>query len=391
MGVVLTRHKNVNPLRSKRISGRKRRTPPGSSPGTLVVDPAALQPMIRLIGYGPDDLEEHDVANIDDLESLIDKWPVIWINVDGLADLDLIKRLGEIFGLHRLALEDVVNLHQRPKVEDYESHVFIVSAMIHAEKGPFTEQVSLFLADRVLLTFQERPGDCFDPVRERLRKHRGQIRERGVDYLAYALLDAVIDGYFPVLEAYGERLEVLELAVTKEPSARHAAQIHGMKRDLLILRRAIWPQREMVNALIRDSSPHITEQTRPYLRDCYDHTIQLMDMVEIYREIASGLFDIYLSGVSAKMNEVMKVLTVIATIFIPLGFIASLFGMNFDRDASPWNMPELGWYLGYPFALAVMLAVALGLLWFFYRRRWIGGGAGRGGAGRGGEGSDHAD
>lgn len=183
----------------------------------------------------------------------------------------------------------------------------------------------------------------------------------------------VIDGYFPVLEEYGERLEVLEDAVMGRHSSDHVAEIHDMKRDLLALRRAIWPQREMINALARDTSPRILEQTRIYLQDCYDHTIQLMDVVETYREIASGLVDVYLSSTSARMNEIMKVLTVIATIFMPLGFIAGLYGMNFDRGASPWNMPELGWYLGYPFALLLMTAVAVGLMLYFWRRRWIGG------------------
>ncbi|MDH3475665.1 MAG: magnesium/cobalt transporter CorA [Rhodospirillales bacterium] len=353
---------------------QKRRTPPGASPGTLVTDPLAVGPTVCLIGYGPDDLEEREVSEIEDLKPLIGRWPVTWINVDGLADLELIRRLGEMFELHRLALEDVVNVHQRPKVEEYEDHAFVVTRMIHGDQEPMTEQVSIFLGERFLLTFQERPGDCFDLVRERIRKHRGLIRERGADYLAYALLDAVIDGYFPVLEDYGERLEALEDAVMGQPSRDHVAQIHDMKRDLLTLRRAIWPQREMINALTRDSSPQVSEQTRVYLRDCYDHTVQLMDVVETYREIASGLVDVYLSSTSAHMNEIMKVLTIIATIFMPLGFIAGLYGMNFDRGASPWNMPELGWYLGYPFALLLMAVVAVGLLLYFRRKGWMGSG-----------------
>jgi magnesium transporter len=366
------RQAGTKPLRNRPLDRRRRRPPPGASPGTLVVDPSAIQPVVRFIGYGPDGFEEHGIPNIDNLESLIGKWPVTWINVDGLADLELLQRLGDIFGLHRLALEDVVNVHQRPKIEDYEDHVFIVTRMIHGEKAPLTEQVSLFLSDRALLTFQERPGDCFDLVRDRLRKHRGQIRERGADYLAYALLDTVIDGYFPVLEAYGERLETLEDSVLAEPSRDHVVQVHDMKRDLLALRRAIWPQREMLNALTRDSTSFVSDQTQVYLRDCYDHTVQLMDMVETYREIASGLLDIYLSSVGTKMNEIMKVLTIIATIFIPLGFIAGLYGMNFDPEASPWNMPELEWYWGYPLALALMLVVALGLLAYFRHKGWIG-------------------
>lgn len=364
--------RDATSLKKPRAIRQKRRAAPGSPPGTLVPDPSAVAPVIHFIGYGPDDFHEQEVSEIEDLGPMIAKWPVSWTNVDGLADLNLIQRLGEMFGLHRLALEDVVNVHQRPKVEEYEDHSFIVTRMIHSNQAPITEQVSMFLGDRFLLTFQERPGDCFDLVRDRLRKHRGQIRERKADYLVYALLDAVIDGYFPVLESFGERLETLENLVMGQPSRDQVAQIHGMKRNLLTLRRAIWPQREMVNALMRESSTHISDATRPYLRDCYDHTIQLMDVVETYREIASGLADVYLSSTSAHMNEVMKVLTIIATIFMPLGFIASLYGMNFDAKASPWNMPELEWYWGYPFALVLMLVVALGFLIYFRRKGWIG-------------------
>ncbi len=362
----------------RRIVRRIRRAPPGASPGTLIADPSAAAPRIRLIAYGPDALEDHDVARVEELNSVIGEWPVTWINVDGLADLDLIRRLGELFGIHGLALEDVVNVHQRPKVEQYEDHAFIVTRMIHGEQAPESEQIALFLGEHFLLTFQERSGDCFDPVRERLRQRRGRIRERKADYLAYALLDAVIDGYFPVLEIYGERLENLEDAVTESPSGRQVGEIHAIKRDLLALRRVVWPQREMVNALTRDSSNFVTEGTLPYLRDCYDHTIQLMDLVETYREIASGLVDIYLSSVSARMNEVMKVLTIIATVFMPLGFIAGVYGMNFDRAASPWNMPELGWYWGYPFVLALMTGIAVGLVFYFRSKNWIGGAGGRG-------------
>ncbi len=359
---------------SKRaIAAPTRRTPPGSSPGTLVADPAATAPRVRLFGYGPEALEEREVDDLTSLDALVDKWPVVWINVDGLADIELIQRIGELFGLHRLALEDVVNVHQRPKAEEYEDHIFIVTRMLVATAEAATEQVSMFLGERYLLTFQERPGDCFDLVRDRIRLHRGRIREAGADYLAYALLDAVIDSYFPALEAHGERLEALEDAVVRSPAHIEVAHIHDMKRSLLALRRAIWPQREMINALTRETTLHVTDATRVYLRDCYDHTIQLIDLVETYREIASGLVDVFLSSLSTRMNEIMKVLTIIATIFIPLSFVASLYGMNFDRTSSPWNMPELGWQLGYPYALVLMVAMAGGLLAYFVRKGWIGG------------------
>jgi magnesium transporter len=235
-----------------------------------------------------------------------------------------------------------------------------------------TEQVSMFIGADYVITFQERQGDCFDPVRERLRRQKGRIRQSGADYLAYALIDAVIDAYFPVLENYGEELETLEDAVISAPRPEVIAQLHDLKRDLLALRRAIWPHREMINALIRDETELFAAPTRIFLRDCYDHAVQLLDVVETYREIASGLVDVYLSSMSARLNDIMKVLTIIATIFIPLNFIASLYGMNFDTEASPWNMPELGWSFGYPFALLLMLLSAIALVWLFTRRHWIG-------------------
>ncbi len=357
--------------RTKRIMRRERRVPPGAAPGTLVADPSAMQPTMELIAYGPDDYAEHAVRDITELRGLVGKHPVNWINVVGLADLELIRDLGSMFDLHRLALEDVINLYQRPKAEEYEDHVFIVTRMIHADDAAATEQVSMFLRDDLLLTFQERPGDNFEPVRNRLRGDRGFVRERKADYLAYALLDAVIDGYFPALEACGERLEKLEDSVIANPGAVQVSQIHELKGELLSLRRAIWPQREMINALTRESSMSISDQTRVYLRDCYDHTIQLMDLVETYREIAFGLIDLYLSSASARMNEIMKVLTVIATIFIPLSFITGLYGMNFDPDVSPWNMPELRWYWGYPLIIGGMAVATLLLLFYFYRKGWI--------------------
>lgn len=353
------------------LTRRRPHSPPGSPPGMLVADPDAQAPQVRVLAYGPEELEEGVVESVDELRSWKGKQAVLWINVDGLADLDLIRGLGELFNLHRLALEDVVNVQQRPKVEEYDDNTFIVTRMVHGPENLYSEQLSMFLGDDVLLTFQQYTGDCFEPVRERLRRHRGIIRNAGADYLAYALLDAVIDSYFPVLESFGEQLEQLEDAVIDKPRNEHAAEIHGMKRNLLALRRAIWPQREMIHMLSRDASRHVTDQTRLYLRDCYDHTIQLMDVLETYREIASGLVDVYLSSVSARTNEIMKVLTIIATIFIPLGFVASLYGMNFDPGVSPWNMPELQWYWGYPYALGLMLCIALGLLGYFWRRGWL--------------------
>jgi len=349
----------------------RRRTPPGSPPGTLIADPSAQAPTMRLMRYAPGRLDERVVADIVELGQSVAGDGVAWLDVDGLADVDLVRSVGGLFKVHNLALEDVVNVHQRPKVEVYDDHLFIVTRMPVSPASAETEQVAIFLGANYVLTFQERPGDCFDPVRERIRKG-ARIRELGADYLAYALIDASIDAYFPVLERHGEVVDELEAEVTSQPDDGMTRRIQGVKRDLLTLRRAIWPQREMVNALIRDESRFVTAQTRLYLRDCYDHVVQLVDILETYREIASGLIDIYLSSVSARMNEIMKLLTIIATIFIPLGFVAGLYGMNFDPSVSPWNMPELGWYWGYPFALGLMTAIGVGLLAFFYRRGWLG-------------------
>ncbi|MBI4183518.1 MAG: magnesium/cobalt transporter CorA [Proteobacteria bacterium] len=359
----------------KRLRGRvvrRRRAGPGAPPGTLIADPTAARPVITVIGYGPDEIVERANPEPAELSSLIGRWPVLWVNVDGLGDVEAIRRVGETFGLHPLALEDVVNVHQRPKVEEYADHLYLVARMPRMGSALETEQVSLFLGRGFVLTFQERVGDCFDPVRQRLRAGRGRSRSAGPDYLAYALLDAIVDSFFPILERYGERVEELEDAVLAEPEIQVMADIHDAKRDLLLLRRAIWPQRDAISTLIRDDSPHVTRETRVFLRDCYDHTVQLIDVVETYREIASGLVEIYLSSLSARLNEVMKVLTVIATVFIPLSVIASIYGMNFDREASPWNMPELGWYWGYPFALGLMAAVGGGLLLHFWRKGWVG-------------------
>ncbi len=359
-------------LKKHRRLAIRRRTPPGSSPGTLIADPAAIQPEISLMHYGPDGLVEQRADSIDAVQNQLSRSPVTWVDVRGLGDLDLIRKLGDLFEIHGLALEDVVNVHQRPKVDKYEDHLFIVARM-HIDDAPSgSEQFSLFLGKDYVLTFQERPGDCFDPVRNRIRQDRGRIRRSGADYLAYALLDALIDVHFPVLERFGEAVETLEERVTSRHRENLVNEIHQIKRDLLGSRRAIWPMREMMNTLIRDESKVFSEQTRIFLRDCYDHTVQLMDIVETYREIAASLVDIHLSTLSYRMNETMKVLTIIATIFIPLGFIAGVYGMNFNSEKSPWNMPELSWYFGYPFALGLMALVAVGLLLYFRHKGWLG-------------------
>ncbi len=355
----------------------RRRIHPGAAPGTLVSDPAAPRPRIHLMSFGPDHFTEEEIVGVESLPARIDKSTISWINIAGLGDADVVTRLGEMFNLHRLALEDVLHVHQRPKVEEYGDQLFVVFRMLGAKRRGPSEQVSLFLLPGLVITFQEREGDCFEQVRNRLRHGRGVIRSQGADYLTYALLDAVIDHYFPTLETYDALLDNLTETVLREPRETIVRELHGVKRELFNLRRIIWASREMINNLMRADVPVMTAETRPYLRDCYDHCIQLMDMLEMQREVAASLFDIYLSSLSNRLNEIMKVLTMIATIFIPLGFIASLYGMNFDVKASPWNMPELQWAYGYPFALALMALTAAGLLWWFKRRGWIGAGGRR--------------
>ncbi|HRY25137.1 MAG: magnesium/cobalt transporter CorA [Geminicoccaceae bacterium] len=350
----------------------KRRTKPGAAPGLLIVDPTAAATGITAIAYGPDRLEEIPACPSARVANLRGSRAVLWVDIAGLADHAAISEVATAFGVHPLAVEDAVNTHQRPKAESYDGHVFVVFRMLTAESGAEGEQVAMAVGRDFVLTFQERPGDCFEPVRERLRHGKGRVRQLGPDYLGYALIDAAVDSYFPYLETLGEEIEDLEDMVVKDPEPGHVERVHRVKRDLLSLRRAVWPMREMLNALLRDEHEEISATTRTYLRDAYDHAIQLMDMVETYREIATSLLDVYLSSQSARMNEIMKVLTIISTIFIPLGFIASLYGMNFDTS-SPWNMPELAWRFGYPAVLGLMAAIAFGLLWSFFRRGWLGG------------------
>ncbi len=356
----------------RRNPKKRRRQAPGAPPGTLTADPEARQPRIDVITYGPKDVEEEQVQDIGSIRRFLQQRPVVWVNVDGFGDVDTVAELGRAFGLHRLALEDVVHSCQRAKVEEYEDNLFIVARMMEPGLPVRTEQLSIFLGDGFVLTFQEHAGDCLGAVRERIRDGRGRIRQMGADYLAYCLLDAVVDFYFPSMDAFSDEVERLEAQVLSEPTPETVASIHAAKRDLLTIRRAVAPLRETVNSLIRDGHDVISETTRVYLRDCSDHLFQIVEMVETYRELLGGLLDVYLSSVSNRMNDVMKVLTVIATMFIPLTFLAGIYGMNFNSDVSPWNMPELRWYWGYPAFLLVMIAIAGIEVFFFWRKGWIG-------------------
>jgi magnesium transporter len=343
---------------------------PGAAPGTLQhtgsrkVDEVRIQ----LIDYDADRLEERTLASIEECFTLAEEPPVSWVNVDGLHDVGIVEAVGHRFGVHRLALEDVLSTRQRPKVEEYEDHFLVIVKMLSFDpvsESIHTEQLSLIVGPSYLFSFQEQEGDVFEPIRERLRHAKGRIRSRGTDYLAYALVDTIVDSYFRILEEVGDRIEVLEETVLGEPSLDVLHRIHHLRREMLILRRAVWPLREALGQMYRGEVPHVTEETRVFLRDVYDHSVQVIDTVETLREVLSGAMDLHMSGVGNRMNEVMKVLTMIATIFIPLSFFAGVYGMNFEY------MPELGVRWAYPALLAFMATVSGGMLVYFWRKGWL--------------------
>jgi len=344
---------------------------PGSEPGTLSIEADATPTQLVLIDYNR--LRATRRVNLPPHKCLYyldkDQDSVLWLDVQGLGNETALRQVGDAFELHPLLLEDVVNVPQRPKVEEQERQLLLVTQMVlpQADEAGFrTTQVSLVLGSQYLLTFQQDPAhNRFDPVRERLRRNRGQVRHLGADYLAYLLLDAVVDAFFPVLEDYGERIDALEDAVVRNPSGQTLEEIYAVRRELLALRRLIWPQRNLIDTLMRGGNEFVSAEVEVYLRDCYDHTMQLLDVVENYRELTSSLTEVYLSAVNNRMNEVMKLLTAISTIFIPLTFVAGVYGMNFE------HMPELEWRWGYFGTLGVMAAIALGLVWFFWRRGWF--------------------
>ncbi|MEM8505783.1 MAG: magnesium/cobalt transporter CorA [Cyanobacteria bacterium P01_D01_bin.1] len=356
----------------------------GVAPGTLVIDEDASPTELMLIDYSTSSAIRRRLRSPEEAAMHLDSESVSWIDLQGLGNEDVLNRLGKVFHLHPLVLEDVVNVPQRPKIEYYGDQLLIITRMVmpdpEAEEGEnrFTsEQLSFVLGPNYLLTVQEElEQDCLNAVRNRIRTGQGLIRSEGADYLAYALLDAVIDAYFPVLEDYGEYIESLEDEVIFNPSKGTVQKIYRARRELMSLRRSIWPQRNALNQLVRDSNMRgsntlIRPEVRVYLQDCYDHVVQVLDIVETYRELTANLMDVYLSSVSNRMNEVMKTLTVISSIFIPLTFIVGVYGMNFDPAVSPWNMPELDWYWGYPLCWGLMIAIALSLSYYFWRKGWF--------------------
>jgi len=355
---------------ARRLLGRRRRVPrmrPGAAPGTLVA-PEGVRPgpvRVRVMHYTDAAVSEADADGLDACLAALGRPGVTWINVDGLGRPDLLTALGDRLGLHPLSLEDVLNVPQRPKLEAYPDYLLIVLRMLRLAERVHEEQVSLFLGPTYVVTVQEQADwDVFEPVRERIRSGRGRIRQAGADHLAYALVDAVVDACFPVLEGLGERLDHLEDQALARRGAAGLPHIQALRHDLLTLRRAIWPMRDAVAGLLREESRLVTPETRVFLRDCHDHAVQALDVVETDRETTAAVMEIYLASQNQRLNEVMKVLTVIATLFIPLTFIASIYGMNFQ------HMPELGWRYGYPVALGLMALVATGLLAWFRHRGW---------------------
>ena len=352
---------------------RRRFQKPGTAPGTLQAPEVRRveKITIQVMDYGPDYLLEKELASIEEVLAYRDTTTTTWINVNGIHDIDLLRKLGEYFGFHPLALEDVLNTNQRPKVDTYEDHQYIVVKELRWQQQALeVEQVSIFLGRKFVITLQETQGDPFGPVRDRIRAGQGRIRKMGPDYLAYALIDAVVDEFFPILEKFGELIEDLESEMVDVPSQDTLRRIHQIKRDLLVLRRAAWPEREVINGLQRDESRLIRKETKVFLRDCYDHTVQIMDIIENYRDLAASLVEVYLSSISNRMNEVIKMLTLVTSVFIPLTFIVGVYGMNFNPASSPWNMPELNWYWGYPVTLAAMLVLASAMLFYFRRKGW---------------------
>jgi magnesium transporter len=363
----------ANNRRSRRwIKPRiRRRSKPGTKPGTLIIAPDAPATTIRVMAYDKDRFIEQDVEKPGDLNAILGRWPVVWVDVVGLGSEDKLRALAEIFHMHPLALEDVVHVHQRAKVDTFEQNLLCVMRIPDPSNVQLTEQFSLLLGMNYVVTFQERPGDDFNLIRASLRHAQSTTRMSvKADYLAYRLIDAAVDAYFPVVEHVGDHLDKLDDAKEIEREATFL-ELHTVKSELLVLRRAVWPLRDALSELRSETTPFITDATRVYLRDCYDHVVQLLDLVESYRDISGDVRDFYLISISNRMNEIMKTLTVISTIFLPLSFIASIYGMNFNTRISKWNMPELNWRFGYLFALGVMAAVAAGMLLNFKLRGWL--------------------
>ena len=340
----------------------------GAPPGTIVYfgDDQTEKVRITLIEFNEREYIEKEFYDLSECVQHVDATMVKWINVDGIHDVALIEKIGKHFNIHPLTLEDIVNTNQRPKFEDYDNYVVSIMKMIYYDTELHSEQLSVVLMQGMVISFQEvHGGDAFDLIRTRLRLGKGRIRKMAADYLAYAFIDAVVDCYFSILEKIGDRIELLEDELMSDPTKETMQQLHHMKREMIFVRKAVWPMRELINNMQRSETELINPSTDIYLRDVHDHTIRVIDTVETYRDLLSGMMDIYLSSVSNKMNEVMKVLTIITTVFVPVTFIAGVYGMNFEL------MPELHSKWGYPITWAVMLTIMISLIFYFRKKKWL--------------------
>lgn len=363
-------NQKITTIRANTQFNKKRSIKSGLPPGSLVHIGAAPDKSVQIsvISYSPEGIEENHYDQIDQYLQNPSENAVVWVNVEGVHDVELIRILGEKHTIHPLVLEDIVNTVQRPKIEDYGDYLFIVLKMLHPTgEGNFnSEQLSIILGKNYLFTFQEGiEGDAFDTVRSRIRSGKGKIRTMGADYLAYALIDAIVDGYFTILEGFGERIVDVEEELTLTPDQKALHRINGMKKEIIYLRKTVWPLREAISFLERGDSPLLNDSTRLYFRDVYDHTVQVIDTVETYRDLLSGMLDLYLSSISNRTNEVMKFLTVIGTIFMPLTFMVGVYGMNFK------HLPELEWKNGYFALWGLMVSVALLMVLYFRKKRWL--------------------
>jgi len=351
-------------------TARKRSTKAGLPPGTLVHigGEKTAKIGITVTEYSADSITERELSSLAECPVVIGKQTVTWIHIDGVHEAETVEKIGACFHLHPLIMEDIMNTEQRPKIDEYDGYLFVVLRILSYDERAnalATEQVSMVVGPNYVISFKEERGDIFGAVRERIRNDKSRLRSLGADFLAYSLIDSVVDAYFIILEKIGEKIEYVEEDVIAMPSAQIVREIHELKREMIFLRRSVWPLREIISLLERNDSGIIGQTTRVYLKDVYDHTIQIMDTVETHRDIISGMLDIYLSSISNRLNEVMKVLTIISTIFIPLTFIAGVYGMNFKY------MPELDSPWGYPLILLLMLIIGLFMVFYFRRKKWI--------------------
>jgi magnesium transporter len=368
--------RNSRLLRSKRI----RRSPPGTAPGVISVPEDALKLCVRSFFYDQETVKETELYNIEEIKLQLQNNPekIHWFDIKGFSNKLFFEQLADFFGIHRLQMEDVVNVYQRPKVEEYKGHLFFISRVLGESEGVYkNDQLSIFLGSNFVITIQDKYEDILDPVRNRIRLGKGYLRRSGADYLVYSLMDVVIDNYYPILEKMGDSLDDLQDELISEPTRDALNKLLQKKRDLVLLRRTIWTERDKMNDILRSSFTEISEGTKVFFRDTYDHCIQLLDLVESYKEVTASLMDVYHSSVSNRLNQVMKVLTIISTVFIPLTFIVGLYGMNFSRHDPktgadlPMNMPELYSPYGYLAVCVVMILIVIGQVIYFYKKGWL--------------------